>query len=418
MIGILKAAAEAARNMWRWPRRAGGEDAGGKPRLLVDVSTIFRHDARTGIQRVVRAVWSELLRRSGDDFEVVPVYATTQAGYRYAPLDFLERKRPVSRPEMVRARAGDRFLGLDLAAHLLPKYRRQIQSWRAAGASVHLVVYDLLPLMRPGWFTATAVRRFGKWVDLLSREADQAICISGKVSEDLRQQLQSSGVRRHVEITRLRMGGDITASVPSTGVDAQEALLLERLRFRPAVLMVSTIEPRKGHDVALAAFEHLWATRGAKAPDLVIIGKPGWKTKALQDRLRSHPEQGKRLHWLERVSDEGLCLFYERCRGLLVASHEEGFGLPLIEAAMHGCPVLARDLVVFHEQGLPTVMFFEDDRPEPLAASVIDLIAIPHGARQVPADLPTWSDSVDRLLVELGLATAGDATNEALRQAS
>lgn len=404
MIGIRKVAELAARSAWLWHCRASYAKsfAGEKPRLLVDVSTIIRHDAHTGIQRVVRAVWSNLLRRSGSLFEVAPVYATNKAGYCYAPLNFLDGGGPLQ-SEPVCAGPGDKFLGLDLAAHLVPKYRPQIRAWRANGATVHLIVYDLLPLMRPDWFSATAVQRFGEWFDVLSHEADQAICISTKVSDDLRQQLQRRATGRHMEIARMRMGADITATVPSMGVDKLETYLIGRLRFRPAMLMVGTIEPRKGYDVALAAFERLWKTAPAKAPDLIIIGNSGWMTDALQDRIRSHPEQGNRLHWLEGVSDESLCLFYQGCRGLMMASYEEGFGLPLIEAAMHGCPVLARDLPVFREQGLANVAFFDDDRPEPLAHRIMDLASLAPEAKRPPGDLPTWAECVDELLTQMGV---------------
>ncbi len=49
-----------------------------RPRVLVDVSIIVRHDARTGIQRVVRAIWSELSRRQHPNFDFVPVYASSR----------------------------------------------------------------------------------------------------------------------------------------------------------------------------------------------------------------------------------------------------------------------------------------------------------------------------------------------------
>lgn len=34
---------------------------------------------------------------------------------------------------------------------------------------------------------------------------------------------------------------------------------------------------------------------------------------------------------------------------LIAASFGEGFGLPLIEAAQHGLPIMARDIAVFRE---------------------------------------------------------------------
>jgi glycosyltransferase involved in cell wall biosynthesis len=164
--------------------------------------------------------------------------------------------------------------------------------------------------------------------------------------------------------------------------------------------MVGTVEPRKGYDAALAAFEHLWAGDGERAPQLLIVGKPGWKTEDLQQRIRAHREHGRRLHWLSGVSDDGLCRLYEASRGLLMASRGEGMGLPLVEAAMHGCAILARDLPVFREQGLTGVLYFDDERPAALAGKLRELASV--DASVVRPCLPTWRDMVDQLLLLLG----------------
>ena len=419
MRRVVRATDVGARQAWLWRNRSkfGQAAQTDRPRLLVDVSAILRHDAQTGIQRVVRAVWSELRRRSGDDLLVLPVYATNSQGYCYARVDFLERNSSSSACEPVCVRPGDKFLGLDLSAHLLPNYRRQLKTWRSYGASIHLIVYDLLPIQRPEWFSAAASNHFRRWFDVLLQEADQAICISEHVASDLRGWLSRLQAARPLSIGRLQMGSDIAASVPSRGVCANVRRLLEQMRFRPAILMVGTVEPRKGYDVAIAAFEHLWRTRPTDAPDLVIVGKSGWKTTALQQYLQTHSEKGKRFHWLDSVSDEGLCLFYEACRGVFVASRGEGFGLPLIEAALHRRHILARDLPVFREQGLANVSFFKGDGPAALGDRLMDIVHAgePSGA----ASLPTWSDCVDGLLREIGLgAPKLRETEPALRIAS
>ena len=405
MKRVAKAADAGARQAWLWRNRFkfGQAVHGERPRLLVDVSAILRHDAKTGIQRVVRAVWSELKAQSSDELEVLPVYATRKQGYCFAPVEFLDGKSAHLGSETVSVRPGDKFLGLDLSAHLLPDYRRQLKTWRAFGASIHLIVYDTLPLQRPDWFSSASAGNFRRWFDVLVHEADQAICISDQVARDLRARLNSAPVARRPSINRLHMGSDIAATRPSQGLCDDERRLLDKYRFRPAILMVGTVEPRKGYDAAIAAFEYLWRTQSSDAPDLVIIGKGGWKTTALQEYIRAHPESGKRLHWLDRVTDEGLCLFYEACRGVFMASRGEGFGLPLVEAAMHHRHVLARDLPVFREQSIPGVSYFSDERPEVLGAGLMQLARAGQDRPPPVADLPTWSESTERLLMEMGV---------------
>lgn len=404
MISLRAFAEYLDRQLWLRRNRVHPGRPGGRQRLLVDVSAIIRHDAQTGIQRVVRSVWSELSRRSGVEFDCVPIFATGRRGYCVAPHDFLCRRTVLASAPPVDIRIGDKFLGLDLSAHLLPKYRRQLRSWRQAGASIHLVVYDLLPLSRPDWFNATTSMHFRKWFQFLMEDADQAICISDHVADELSDRIKGTRAEGRLAIGRMPMGADIAQSVPSTGVCEPVRNVLAKMRFRPTILMVGTVEPRKGYDVALAAFEFLWRTSPTRAPDLVIVGRGGWKTTKLQNAIRLHPLFGRRLHWLEGVSDEALCDCYEASRGLLVASRAEGFGLPLIEAAEHRLPVLARDLKIFREHNLPNVTFFTDDQPQALARQIIRLSESPK-SKEV-ARLVSWRQAVNALLQELGIVEA------------
>jgi glycosyltransferase involved in cell wall biosynthesis len=385
-----------------------------QPRLLVDVSAIIRHDPHTGIQRVVRAVWSELRALDGQGFELVPVYATYRQGYCYAPVNFLERQGIEWAGTPVLALNGDKFLALDLSAQFLPKYRQQIKAWRDHGTSVHVVVYDLLPLMQPQWFNPSTAVNFRRWFKFLVEGADQAVCISRQVTRDLRDRLRDSGKGQQLAINHMQLGGGIDNSRSSGKVNQVVLHLIDRLRFRPSILMVGTIEPRKGYDIALSAFEHLWETRGGDAPDLVIIGKRGWKTEDLQRRIRSHPEHGVRLHWLEDVTDEGLCGLYEASRGLLMASLGEGFGLPLAEAVMQRRHVLARDLPVFREQNLPNVIYFEDDHPAALGKLLMELVAVGRTRPTVTVDLPNWRESVAGMLDLIGIKVLPKARTDQL----
>lgn len=399
MKTLKKAAAIGARRAWMWRNRNlfrhRGE--GHFPRLLVDVSAIIRHDARTGIQRVVRAFWSELAQRSGDGFVAIPVFATHRRGYCYAPRDFLDRRPHRLDGEAVGLRGGDQFLGLDLSAHLLPKYRQQLAAWRHFGGKARLVVYDLLPMQRPEWFTEAAVNNFRNWFDVLNKDVDEALCISDQVAMQLVDHLGEQGP----SVGRIHMGADISASRPSVGVSPEVHSTLQKMLSRPSVVMVGTIEPRKGYDSAIAAFDYLRQHEPTSPMNLVIVGRSGWKTSAIQSQLLSHPELGRTLFWLDRVTDEGLGLLYDAAKGVLVGSRAEGFGLPLLEAAAHRRPVLARDLSVFREQRLPNVAYFQDDSAANLAKQLIALTKTKFDAR--PAKLPTWSESVDRLLVDIGL---------------
>jgi glycosyltransferase involved in cell wall biosynthesis len=68
------------------------------------------------------------------------------------------------------------------------------------------------------------------------------------------------------------------------------------------------------------------------------------------------------MHWLNRQGDAELHALYTHASALVFPSLNEGFGLPLAEAAHVGCPVLCSDIPVLREVGgqWPTYLPLED----------------------------------------------------------
>ena len=164
--------------------------------------------------------------------------------------------------------------------------------------------------------------------------------------------------------------------------------------------MVGAIEPRKCHAQALAAFERLWGD--GRDLNLVIVGKQGWMVERLLDRLRAHSELNRRLFWLDGISDEYLDKIYAASTCLIAASEGEGFGLPLIEAAQHKIPIIARDIPVFREVGGDCVFYFSNDKsPEALAKAIKEWLKLYTTGKHPKSDgMPylTWAESARNLL--------------------
>jgi glycosyltransferase involved in cell wall biosynthesis len=382
-------------------------------RIYVDISTLYRHDSGTGIQRVVRALLLQLYARAGGSVRIVPVFATKRRAYRVAGADF-----PIGQGghadiagEVLIPRAGDIFLGLDLSAHLLPRHRVQMRWLRAEGVRVAVFVYDLLPDDHPDYFTDRNVANFRRWLGFVLGEADQAICISRDVAERLAGKLAERRPERGgaLDIGATMLGGDLSSSHPSRGVSDEDRAVLARLSGDGAtILMVGTMEPRKGYAVALDAFDRLWARSDEAGPRLVVVGRKGWRADALEARFAGHAELGKRLFRFADASDELLEELYEASDGLLVTSHGEGFGLPVAEALMHGKPVLARDLAVFRERAHPGVSFFAEDGAEALAGRIGEWAGtLGQAGAEWPA-LPGWDEAGAQLMAALGLVEQQD----------
>ena len=384
---------------------AANHPASGPRNLFVDVSELVLFDARSGIQRVVRSVLRVMLERPPAGYAVVPVYATVdQPGYRKAARftrsfsgNSVEQGLT---DEPILYAAGDIFLGLDLHPHVVRAQRQVFRHMRSRGVRVLFVVYDLLCASMPQHFVPGSEEPFADWLQVVA-ENDGAICISTAVANELRDWIRQHGPlpTRSFDISHFHLGADIKSALPGAGLSASEQQLLRRLSGHNNFLMVGTLEPRKGHAQAVAAFEQLWKD-GVDA-NLIIVGKKGWLVDDLVQRLRNHAEAGKRLFWVEGASDELLEQIYAASDCLLNPSEGEGFGLPLIEAAHHKLPIIARDLPVFREVAGDHAYYFSGQDPKVLASVIRDWLELRRSGRHPDsAGMPwlTWEQSTGQLI--------------------
>jgi glycosyltransferase involved in cell wall biosynthesis len=376
-----------------------------RKQLLVDVSALAQDDGGTELQRVVRAILSNWLLNPPPGWQVEPIYARMDAdGYRYArrfTCRFLGLPEDWATDDPVEAYPGDVFFGLDLLSHVLPRQEAVLKEWHRRGVSVQSIVYDLLPVLVPDVFPDGSDEGHQRWLETVT-QFDAAICVSRAVADDLQAWLQAHGPRRErpFAVRWFHLGADTENTAPSTGLPGDAPQTIETLKARPTFLSVGTIEPRKGHSQTLSAFELLWAS-GVDA-NLVFVGQQGWKMETLVERMRHHPEFGKRLFWLAGISDEYLDKVYAASTCLIAASEGEGFGLPLIEAAQHKRPIIARDLPVFREvAGKHAFYFPADNDPQALAKAVETWLAMHRKGRAPASDtMPwlTWAQSATALL--------------------
>jgi len=393
---------------------ARAPDALAPRQLLVDVTAIARHDLKTGIERVVRTQLLELLRLRASGWRVEPVYLSNDGGhyhYRYARnyaarLLGMEQMLTGADP-VLDVQAGDVFYSADHSPQAVMEAASEgcYANWRARGVAIHFLVHDLLPVLRPDFFPRGADATHGAWLRCVAALADRLTCISAAVADETAAWLDQHAepAARPLQLDVLHHGADIGAAA-----EAAPHPLLARLQSAPVFLMVGTIEPRKGHLQALDAFELLW--REGVDAHLVIVGSEGWKPlPAAQrrtipltvQRLLDHPEQGRRLHWLQGLDDAALQQLYRASACLLQPSEGEGFGLPLIEAASHGLPVLARDIPVFREVAQDSAHYFSGLDGAALATAVRDWLALRAQGRQPASDgmrWMTWGDNVQELL--------------------
>jgi glycosyltransferase involved in cell wall biosynthesis len=407
-VDLLQFSACLAQNLPKEPR---------KKQLLIDISELVKRDAKTGIQRVVRSLLTEMLLNPPADYDVHPIYANQLSlGYRYAnrfkkkffasdadKVAMGESNTSNGEDPVIETQPGDIFLGIDLQADIVQAQKKYLSAIRLSGSKIYFVVYDLLPILFPNAFPSAAEFNHRQWLLEISK-FDGIICISKAVADDYRAWagVHIPDLPKKFDVAWFHLGADIENSVPTTGIPENAQEVISKISAQPSFVMIGTLEPRKGYSQTLPAFEKLWAN-GTNV-NLVIIGKKGWMVDELVKHIESHPELNKRLFWLESISDEYLDKIYSASTCLIAASDGEGFGLPLIEAARRHVPIIARDIPVFKEVAGEHAFYYRASKPEEMTQAIqswLDLYR--KGAHPRSDKMPwlTWKESAQSVLKTL-----------------
>ena len=380
--------------------------SGKTKQLLFDVSAIVIKDDKSGIQRVVKSLVTQFIDNAPDGFDVFPVYFDGK-NYRYT--DKFQSSKNEARTNAALINncpvdfwQDDIFIALDLTINLYPIFDSVHLRMRQIGVELYFIVYDLLPLKQPDWFPAPGPEYFKAWMRKITEHADGLVCISAAVANELREWIEENPLKRRdgaPVISSFHLGADIENSRPSLGMPAEAKGLLKLFKENKTFLMVSTLEPRKGHAQTIRAFDKLW--KEGHEVILVLVGKNGWKVDELVQTIEEHPMLNQSLFWLQGVSDEYLAHIYQSATCLIAASEGEGFGLPLIESAHHKIPIIARDLPVFKEVAQDYAHYFSTRKAENLATAILEWLELYESNRHPKSDgMPwlNWKESANQLL--------------------
>lgn len=217
---------------------------------------------------------------------------------------------------------------------------RAYEHARASGVDVVFLVHDILPVTLAQYYDYPWRQKFADGLLSSFANVGHYYCVSGQTYAELQTFAAWHGQKMHASIAY--NGFD-----PYEGPIAEVDGLLSAAFARRPWLMVGTIEPKKGHLDAIAVFERLWSS-GYDRP-LLIIGRRGWMAEPIIDAISRSVWRQRRLFWLEGPEDSEVAAAYKHSYGFLFPSLAEGFGIPMIEAAGYGTPILARDTPVARE---------------------------------------------------------------------
>lgn len=228
---------------------------------------------------------------------------------------------------------------------------------RLAGLRIAVMIHDTIPLDFPQFVPKNSDKQFLQRLEAVSGWADLLIYNSHFSRDRAEHYLGRTG----------RVPQGLVAHLGAVRPVPDFAALPPQIDFdRPTFVILGNIEPRKNHALLLDLWDRFAAETAAgdprAMPQLLVLGRRGWRNEAVFKRLDRSPLRGLHIHEIADLPDSAVAAVLCRSSALLFPSHVEGYGLPALEAAVLGCPVIANDLPVYREflGDLPTYVQVSD----------------------------------------------------------
>ncbi len=211
------------------------------------------------------------------------------------------------------------------------------------------VIHDVAVFRTPRNFGS----RYGRAHRMLSRILSRTSRL-GTVSNFSRDELSAV-----LGVDRDRIFVAYNGSDHLVGRTADESVLIE-LALTPGryFLFVGSPAPNKNLTVALDAFARL------ARPDIRFVVAGSLNNAVFGGRA---PDKILRVVVASGRSDAAISALYANAAALVFPSRYEGFGIPPLEAMVHGCPVIASDIPVLRETCGEAAIFFDPDDAVTLA---------------------------------------------------
>ena len=305
-----------------------------------DVSQLIHTKYAAGVQRVVVETHKNLVKVGKDrnqEFIGVNLSGNSKVpSHNYIAGDPLIIKNQTS------------LDGLDFVCLLDANVGYVFDHVRKNGFNGQIVtlIHDILPITHPKYFNfeddGNYVRAFKTYILKILNFSNHIIVTSNYT----KQQILNLNWKINCPIEVIKLG-TFKTSAATISNDNHESINL---------LSVNTIEPRKGHSDIMDAFDIL--IENNKDCNLIFVGKYGWDSVEIKNRILNHRLFGKKLFWYSGITDEEMGKLYEKSDIAIVGALEEGFGLTLEEGLAFKKKVIVRDLPIFRERRANNMYFF------------------------------------------------------------
>jgi glycosyltransferase involved in cell wall biosynthesis len=251
---------------------------------------------------------------------------------------------------------------------------------RRRGIDIVHGLANLAPLVHPGVAMVTTIldviwihhpeatdRRFravmGTLTPLVGRSATRILAISNAARDDIAATLRLDPAKFDVTPLGIRF--------PAPRQSPEAATVATRLGLgpEPIVLCVAAKRTHKNLHGLIEALAQLDGPR----PQLVLPGSHNAYEAELR-ALASERGVQSSVHFPDWLSNDDLEDLYGLARCFVLASLQEGFGLPMLEAMARGVPVACSDIPVLREVAADAALLFDPRDAASIAAAIRRLL--------------------------------------------
>jgi glycosyltransferase involved in cell wall biosynthesis len=303
--------------------------------------------------------------------------------------DFIYAEPYIQRDEVlgIIPKKGDIFISVFCNIFMNNFLISKLDAYKKNGVSINFIVHDIMPITNPEFFIGklsystpeqpqdikihidsfsnlskknshlSFKNIFANWLLNVVTISNSIFCPSITIISDIKKYLLERNISYTTKFVLLPWGFDKNDLKESKNLPLNFKNIFQESKDL-IFLMVGSIETRKSHKFILDCFDKVWSH--GENFRLIWAGSDAWVDEDFILRYKNHPLLNTNLFLLGALSDEELRYCYEHANALISASLKEGFGLPNIEAAVYGLPIIARDIPVFREICADNAYYFPD----------------------------------------------------------
>lgn len=233
-------------------------------------------------------------------------------------------------------------------------YYSQFHNYRLRSHQAQIIrVHDLFPITNPEWFRFRSRVSFKLAVKNNLKQNSFYLCNSKSTANKFLVQFPTVRKERvYIE----ECGVDTQDKIPCSSCLACNESYLNNFLNRKLVVAIGTLEPRKNYSFLLKSWERYQSELDSKFT-LMLIGNYGWKVNYLRHKLKN-PQAN--IVWLQGICDYRVDQILRMAHAYICTSYNEGFGMPALEAASLGIPLILPRLSVFLDK-YTNVFFYEQN---------------------------------------------------------